>query len=136
MWTLLDMSLEIRDLDMRKIDSLFAGMENAGRLIGADTGTTFSFEQYYFSPAAITDERIGQQVETSAGELGLSSKHLPSGAGHDAQSIASVAPIGMIFVPSAKGLSHAPGEFTSAEQITDGANVLLRTLIGLDEAMR
>jgi N-carbamoyl-L-amino-acid hydrolase len=39
----------------------------------------------------------------------------------------------MIFVPSKDGISHAPGEFTSERQIADGANVLLQTIIGMDE---
>lgn len=130
------MSLEIRDLDMRKIDNLFAGIENAARAIGEETTTEFGFEQYYFSPAAISDERISKLVEDSATALELTSKHMPSGAGHDAQSIATIAPMGMIFVPSSKGISHAPGEFTSERQIADGANVLLHTLIGLDELLR
>ena len=130
------LSLEIRDLDMRKIDSLFAGIENAARVIGTETGTAFHFEQYYFSPAAITDERISKLVEDSASALGLSSMYLPSGAGHDAQSIAPLCPIGMIFVPSVDGISHAPGEFTSEQQITDGANTLLQTIIGLDRLLQ
>ena len=57
---------------------------------------------------------------------------MPSGAGHDAQSLAGIAPLGMIFVPSKDGISHAPSEFTSEQQITDGANVLLQTIIRLD----
>jgi N-carbamoyl-L-amino-acid hydrolase len=57
---------------------------------------------------------------------------MPSGAGHDAQSIKGIAPLGMIFVPSKDGVSHAPPEFTSEQQITDGANVLLKTVLGMD----
>jgi len=41
----------------------------------------------------------------------------------------------MIFVPSRKGISHAPAEYTSEQQITDGANVLLQTIIGLDDIL-
>ena len=58
---------------------------------------------------------------------------MPCGAGHDSQSLAGITPIGMIFVPSKDGISHAPGEFTSEQQITDGANVLLQTIIALDD---
>jgi N-carbamoyl-L-amino-acid hydrolase len=57
---------------------------------------------------------------------------MPSGAGHDAQSIALIAPVGMIFVPSVAGISHAPGEHTSAADVTNGANVLLHTLLAID----
>ena len=57
---------------------------------------------------------------------------MPSGAGHDAQSIAHLAPVGMIFVPSVAGISHSPQEYTAPEDVTRGADVLLQTLLGLD----
>ena len=66
--------------------------------------------------------------------LGLSSIALPSGAGHDAQDLAQICPVGMVFVPSLKGISHAPTEFSSPEDITNGANVLLHTLLKVDAA--
>jgi N-carbamoyl-L-amino-acid hydrolase len=57
---------------------------------------------------------------------------MPSGAGHDAQSIAQFAPIGMIFVPSIDGISHAPGEATDPKHIVAGATLLLRALLLAD----
>jgi len=130
------LSLEIRDLDMRKIDLLFDRVKEAAELLADKTGTTFSFDQFYVSPAAITDDRISRLIKDSAEALGLDAIHLPSGAGHDAQSIAPIGPIGMIFVPSSKGISHAPSEFTSTQQITNGANVLLQTIIGMDQLLQ
>ena len=59
---------------------------------------------------------------------------MPSGAGHDAQAIAQLAPMGMIFVPSVGGISHSPKELSRPADITNGANVLLATLLYLDEA--
>jgi len=126
------MSLEIRDLSMDKIGMLFDRIESAAQGLAEETGTTITFGQFYESLAAPTDERIRQLVEASADSLGLAHRRMPSGAGHDAQSIGPIAPIGMIFVPSRDGVSHAPTEFTSAEQITNGANVLLRTMLGMD----
>ncbi len=127
------MSLEIRDLDMGKIDTLFERIRGSALTLSEQTDTTIAFDQFYESPAAITDERIKQLIQYSADALGLSAMHMPSGAGHDSQSLAGIAPIGMIFVPSKDGISHAPGEFTSEQQITNGANVLLQTIIGMDE---
>ena len=129
------LSLEIRDLDMEKIGKLFARLQERAEAIGRDTGTRFTFARFYESPAALTDTRISALIAASARELGLDFAHLPSGAGHDAQSIAPLAPIGMIFVPSKDGISHAPTEFTSPQHITDGANVLLRTLLKLDQGI-
>jgi N-carbamoyl-L-amino-acid hydrolase len=60
---------------------------------------------------------------------------LPSSAGHDAQRIAKIAPIGMIFVPSRGGISHAPGEFTSWKDVGNGAEVLYRTVLLLDQRL-
>jgi N-carbamoyl-L-amino-acid hydrolase len=59
---------------------------------------------------------------------------MPSGAGHDAQEIASLGPVGMIFIPSIGGISHSPKEFSRPGDIENGANVLLQTLVRLDSA--
>jgi N-carbamoyl-L-amino-acid hydrolase len=58
---------------------------------------------------------------------------LPSGAGHDAQQIARLCPMGMIFVPSVGGISHSPKELTSWTDCANGANVLLKTVLDLDQ---
>ena len=57
---------------------------------------------------------------------------MPSGAGHDAQDMTHIAPTGMIFVPSVDGISHSPQEFTAAEDMANGAGVLLRTVLAID----
>jgi N-carbamoyl-L-amino-acid hydrolase len=57
---------------------------------------------------------------------------MPSGAGHDAQDMARVTPTGMVFVPSAGGVSHSPREYTSPEQMARGVDVLLRTILAID----
>lgn len=126
------MSLEIRDLNMQTIDQLFAKVEARAEQIGDVTSTTFEFVQFYESPAAPTDGGVSAVIAEVAEDLGYSFVRMPSGAGHDAQSIAPIAPIGMIFVPSRDGVSHAPDEFTSPEAVSHGANVLLQTLLRLD----
>jgi N-carbamoyl-L-amino-acid hydrolase len=57
---------------------------------------------------------------------------LPSGAGHDAQELARIAPMGMIFIPSVGGISHSPKEYSRPEDIANGANVLLQAVLRLD----
>ncbi|MFD9738644.1 M20/M25/M40 family metallo-hydrolase, partial [Umezawaea sp. NPDC059074] len=66
----------------------------------------------------------------AADTVGLEHQTMPSGAGHDAQIVALVAPIGMIFVPSKRGISHAPGEDTAPHDLVHGANVLLHSVLG------
>jgi N-carbamoyl-L-amino-acid hydrolase len=80
----------------------------------------------------MTDERIRQIIAGAADELGLAWKSMPSGAGHDAQDMARIAPTGMIFVPSRGGISHSPEEFTSRQDMANGANVLLQTVLRID----
>ena len=77
------------------------------------------------------DPDIGDAIEAAAGALGLTSVRLASGAGHDAQALASVTPSGMIFVPSVAGLSHDPGELTPWDDCVNGANVLLGAALAL-----
>ncbi|WOJ97012.1 Zn-dependent hydrolase [Congregibacter brevis] len=129
------MSLEIRDLSMDKVSTLFERIQAASQKLAGETGTSFLFEQFYESLAAPTDELLRKVIESSSDSLGLSHQRMPSGAGHDAQSLGTICPIGMIFVPSRDGVSHSPKEYTSPEQITNGANVLLRTLIKLDSEL-
>ena len=74
------------------------------------------------------------QIADAVKGLGLSSQVMPSGAGHDAQDLARICPMGMIFVPSVKGISHSPNEFTKPEDVVNGANVLLQTVLRLDQA--
>ena len=70
--------------------------------------------------------------QRTAKTLNLSSVRLPSGAGHDAQMMAQLAPMGMIFVPSIGGISHSPKELTSWRDCSNGANVLLHAVLTLD----
>jgi len=71
---------------------------------------------------------VVEQVALQAAALGLSTLRLPSGAGHDAQILARVCPAGMIFVPSAGGLSHNVREYTAPQDLAQGAQVLLQVV--------
>lgn len=77
-----------------------------------------------FEPVTF-DEDIVAAIEASAIERQLSCRRMTSGAGHDAQMIARVAPAAMIFVPSKGGISHNPAEFTEESELVSGANILL-----------
>ena len=127
------MTLEIRDLSMAGIERVFNEISGNSVRITEETGTRFSFQRFYTSRAAPTALWIREIIETSAQGLGLSTHRMPSGAGHDAQSIALFAPVGMIFIPSVAGVSHAPDEHTTPQDVVNGANVLLQTLLELDE---
>jgi N-carbamoyl-L-amino-acid hydrolase len=127
-------TLELRDLDAAKVDSLYASIAAKATRIGGDTGTTFAFRLLHENVPAPSDPRVRALIADSARELGLTTKVMPSGAGHDAQAMATLAPMGMIFIPSIGGISHAPKEFSRPEDIVNGANVLLASLLRLDDA--
>lgn len=126
------MTLEIRDLSMEGIERTFDAIRARAEDIEESTGVSFSVDQFYISRAAPTDLRIRDMIEQSADARGLSSMRMPSGAGHDAQSIALLCPVGMIFVPSVRGISHAPDERTELADVVNGTNVLLDTLLAID----
>jgi N-carbamoyl-L-amino-acid hydrolase len=127
------LTLELRDLDMPRIDALFRSMEARAHGIGRSTGTRFAFEEIYRTLPASCAARIRDVIAAVAREQGHSTLSLPSGAGHDAQEMAHFAPIGMIFVPSIRGISHSAEERSSPEAIEAGGNVLLHTLLRLDQ---
>jgi N-carbamoyl-L-amino-acid hydrolase len=125
-------SLGLRDLDAAKVKMLFERIQAEVRQIEQATGTKFEFKQVNETPPAPTNEGIRRLIDESAKQLGLTTKVMPSGAGHDAQEIYNLCPVGMIFVPSRDGISHSPREFSTPEDIANGANVLLHTLLKLD----
>jgi len=76
-------------------------------------------------------ENFQNTFKDSCNELGLTHTSLSSGAIHDGQSLVDTCPIGMIFVPSVDGASHAPREFTMWDDCVNGANVLLQSVVRL-----
>jgi N-carbamoyl-L-amino-acid hydrolase len=127
-------SLEIRDLEAGKMDRLFEQIKTEAARIGESTRTTIAFEPAYVSSPSLMDERVRKVIRDAAQGLKLSNRLMPSGAGHDAQSISTLAPAGMIFIPSVRGISHAPQEFSHPHDIENGVNVLLQALLKLDQA--
>jgi len=128
-----DTSLEIRDLSREVIWSLFERIEARAAAIAEETGTTFTFTLLDVSSIPATmNEAVRGVISDAADALGLSWVSMPSGAGHDAQDMAGIAPTGMIFVPSRDGISHSPREFTTKDDMANGADVLLRSLLAID----
>ena len=127
------LSLEIRDLDAVKIQQVFDLIKAEADRIDSRRSTPVRFHEIdVASPPAPTDEQMRRIISASAEELGMSFSLMPSGAGHDAQDMATIAPTGMIFVPSVDGISHSPQEFTSPEDMANGATVLLKAVLAID----
>lgn len=83
-------------------------------------------------PCFHMSEVVQQSIWNAAQELGLTAMTMDSGAGHDSMSLSQVTRAGMIFVPSVGGISHSKEEFTTWDDVTNGANVLLHALCHID----
>jgi len=128
-------TLELRDLDDNKVDSMYRQIRAQADAIGKQNGTQFAYSELHVNSAAPTDPRMRKIISDAAKALGLSSRLMPSGAGHDAQAMAQLGPVGMIFIPSIGGISHSPKEFSKPADITNGANVLLKAVLAADGAL-
>ncbi len=127
------MSLEIRDLSAEKIQMVYEKIQTEAKKIEQESGTRIQFAAIDATAVpAPSDERVRKIISETAHQLGFTYKLMPSGAGHDAQDIARIAPMGMIFVPSIGGISHSPKEFTRTEDMANGAAVLLHTILKID----
>ena len=127
------MSLELRDLSRDKIYTVFEKIRLRAADIEKESGTQITFQIINSNFPAITDKRIQELIASAARNLGFTFMQMPSGAGHDTQDMAKIAPAGMVFVPSKKGVSHAPDEFTSPQDMANGASVLFQTILALDK---
>jgi N-carbamoyl-L-amino-acid hydrolase len=130
------LSLEFRSLDSATLDALEAALLQRARVEAESRGVDLDVEPVgRWEPTAL-DPGVGAAVERAAAALGLATIELPSGAGHDAQALAAVTPSGMIFVPSAGGVSHDAREHTPWQDCLNGANVLLGAALELIAARR
>ncbi|HVH57406.1 MAG TPA: M20 family metallo-hydrolase [Vicinamibacterales bacterium] len=126
--------IELRDLSVDLLKTLAEEIRARAASIAAATKTTIEIVPASSNAPAIADTAVQDVIERTAKNLNLSSVRMPSGAGHDAQMMAQLAPMGMIFVPSAGGISHSPKELTSWKDCANGANVLLHAVLSLDRA--
>ncbi|MEM9459202.1 MAG: Zn-dependent hydrolase [Myxococcota bacterium] len=123
-------------LDLRNTDEIALDRAEARALahlqaLAVDEGVQVEHRALArFEPVRF-DAGLVDQVEAAARAEGLSTRRLPSGAGHDAQILARICPAAMIFVPSVGGISHNVNEHTEPEHLEAGANVLLRVVSAL-----
>ena len=131
---IVNLSLELRDLSSDKISMIYNKIIENTKIIEQETKTTFSFSPIDATgDPALMDRRIINILSEVSDDLGYSSMLMPSGAGHDAQSIALIAPTAMIFAPSKDGISHSPKEYTDFEMLEKTTNVMLNTILKIDK---
>jgi N-carbamoyl-L-amino-acid hydrolase len=124
-------TVDFRDLLERNVALLGASITDAATEIAGIHGLEVEFDFEAAIPPSPLDDGIQAIIAESAGARGFSASALPSGAGHDSQNLARLAPTGMIFIPSIGGRSHCPEENSSWQDVENGANVLLDTMIRL-----
>lgn len=128
---LVEFSLDVRDTSEQILDELSAALRKALSAIARRRNLMFDFEQMsYLSPVKCSEQIVGQLTE-QAERLGLSYLKMPSGAAHDAQIMGRIVPVGMVFVPSKRGQSHSPAEWTAWKDIEAGANLMLQTIMSM-----
>ena len=127
------LSIELRDLRPATLKELGAAIAARAAQIARDTRTRIELIPNRHNPPAEADARVQDVIARVAERRGLGATRMPSGAGHDAQMMARLCPMGMIFVPSIGGISHSPRERTSWEDCARGADVLLDTVLAIDE---
>jgi N-carbamoyl-L-amino-acid hydrolase len=122
---------EIRELDPRVLARLDRECLAHARAIARRRGLRVSVEPSSRTEPARCAPRVLAAVERATSALKLSYRRMPSGAGHDAQNLATITQAGMLFIPSKGGRSHRPDEMSDWKAIERGGNVLLRTLLDL-----
>ncbi|OYP39145.1 Zn-dependent hydrolase [Rhodopirellula sp. MGV] len=128
---LVEFSLDVRDTSEVVLDELAAALRKALSAIARRRNLMFDFEQMsYLQPVKCSDLIVNRVIE-QANHLGLSYLKMPSGAAHDAQIMGRIVPVGMVFVPSKKGQSHSPAEWTAWSDIEAGANLMLHAILSM-----
>ncbi len=120
--------LESRDVDTEVLRAVQVAFREELSRLARERELMFEYEVLSEIEPVRCDPKVMSSIEQACAELDVSRKQMPSGAAHDAQQMASIAPTGMIFIPSVGGRSHSPAEWSSWQDIETGANVLLQTL--------
>ncbi|WP_445500332.1 Zn-dependent hydrolase [Microvirga sp. G4-2] len=118
-------TVDLRDPDEQRLQAAEAALAAYLKELAIAEEVTISVERLARFEPVTFDRKIVELVEAAARKRGLASKRMTSGAGHDAQMIARIAPSAMIFVPSLGGVSHNPREHTPDADLVAGANILL-----------
>ena len=121
-------NLDIRDTSERVMRAIAAALRALVERVAEARGLEASInETSWLSPVELDPELVAI-AEEEARRLDLKYRRMPSGAGHDAQTMQSFCPAALIFVPSRGGVSHAPEEFTDWADVEKGAELYLSAL--------
>ena len=123
-----EMLFQMRDADIAVIERLEEKLRSMAAEVTAQGPCSVTVERLRTGTPAMMDASFQQAIEAASTELaGGKSLRMPSGAGHDAQILATIMPAGMLFVPSIGGISHHWTENTDDADIVTGAKVFVET---------
>ena len=125
--------LEFRDTDMEALAAAEQELRRITTQAAVNDEVDIEVQRHRFTTAVPITPEMQALVSEAAENCGMAWEPLPSGAGHDAQAIASIAPVAMIFVPSVDGISHSSEEYSTPEDCANGAQVLLELLLLADD---
>jgi beta-ureidopropionase / N-carbamoyl-L-amino-acid hydrolase len=123
------LTAEMRDTEHSRLRAAEALLASMASEVSREHGAAITVRKVHQSDPVRTDPALRGAVEQAAQSLGAGYLAMPSGAGHDAQIVAAVAPVGMIFVPSVGGVSHHPDENTGPSALLTGVEVLLNAVL-------
>lgn len=123
---------EIRSLDLHALDQMVEHMQTKIAHVEKSRQVSIKMIQLSHSDAIIVQDDVVKGIEESCQRVGTTLR-LPSGAGHDGNQLAKVAPVGMIFVPSKDGKSHCPEEWTDNTEVVKGIQALGTALLYFDK---
>ena len=126
-----DFSLDFRSTSKETLIELEGKLVSLATDVATTRGLQFSSQVVDKTDPVAIPEKILDMMKEECEKLGYAYMTLPSGAGHDAQIVASVADAGMIFIPCEDGISHSPEEQIKWEDLDKGANLLLQMLLKL-----
>lgn len=121
-------TVDLRDPDEDRLRAEEEALARYLDALAASEEVTISLERLARSEPVIFDTAIVETIEAAATGLGLRSRRMTSGAGHDAQMMARICRTAMVFVRSVSGISHNPREYTPETDLVAGANVLLEVV--------
>lgn len=124
--------MEIRSLDTSVCEEIYRAFAEEASRIAAARGLDLRLEPLSKSEAIPVEPKVKERIYEACASVAPTAM-LPSGAGHDANQIARIAPIGMIFVPSRGGRSHCPEEWTDFEDVAAGVEALTRAVLSFDD---
>ncbi len=124
--------VEFRDIAMASLDAAEAELRRAAEAIASGDHVSVEIHRQRQTEGVPITPEMQAMVEEAAALSGFATQRVPSGAGHDAQAIAAITGMAMIFVPSVDGISHSPEEYSTPEACGNGTQVLLNLLLLAD----